>query len=257
MNDNLAYESQKNSIENTKIIKEKIQYYWHNRSASFALQREQELQDDISNRWMAEIEKYIPKKKPLRILDAGTGTGYFAILLAKQGHHVTGIDLTPSMIEEAKKLAKKQSVHAEFLVMDAENPEFKDESFDMIISRNLTWTLPHPKLAYERWCNLLKTGGILLNFDADYGNEKTTDFSKLPENHAHKMLGRCLMAENDAIKADLSISDFLRPLWDIQTLMDLHMEEIRIDTGVSRRIYPVKDAFYNPTPLFALCCVKS
>ncbi len=36
------------------------------------------------------------------------------------------------------------------MVMDAENPEFADESFDVVISRNLTWTLPHADRAYEQ-----------------------------------------------------------------------------------------------------------
>ena len=46
--------------------------------------------------------------------------------------------------------------------------EFEDESFDVIISRNLTWNLPHPEMAYKEWLRVLKKGGKLLNFDANW-----------------------------------------------------------------------------------------
>lgn len=252
----LAYEEATNLYEIEPPVKERILQYWENRSSSFAIQRKHELEDAISDRWMTEIENYMPAGKQLRILDVGTGTGYFAILLAKRGHQVTGIDLTPSMIEEAKELASQYEVDADFHVMDAEHPDFERESFDMIISRNLTWTLPHPKQAYKKWCSLLRSGGVLLNFDADYGHERTTDFSKLPEHHAHKTLGMQMLAENDSIKKELYISEFPRPVWDVQTLLELRMEKVQIDTGISKRIYLEKDELYNPTPLFALCCVK-
>ena len=42
-----------------------------------------------------------------------------------------------------------------FLVMDAEKLEFEDASFDMVISRNLTWTLPHAEEAYQEWKRVL------------------------------------------------------------------------------------------------------
>lgn len=237
-------------------IKERIQNYWSERSRDFAGLRRQELEGEMAPLWQAEIEKYIPMDRELKILDVGTGSGFFAILLAKLGHQVTGIDLTPSMIEEAAKLAAEQRVHADFLVMDAENPEFADESFDVVISRNLTWTLPHAEHAYRQWYRVLKSGGILLNFDADYGNEKTVEFDKLPVHHAHRQIGNRLLKECDAIKAELDISRYMRPTWDIHTLIDLGMEEMRIDMGVSRRIYMKKDALYNPTPLFAICGIK-
>ena len=40
--------------------------------------------------------------------------------------------------------------------MDAQALEFEDESFDVIISRNLTWNLPHPEMAYKEWLRVLK-----------------------------------------------------------------------------------------------------
>lgn len=238
-------------------IKDRIQNYWTERSENFTDLRRQELQGEMASLWQEELEKYIPLNRELKILDVGTGSGFFAILLAKLGHQVTGIDLTPSMIEGAAKLAREQQVKVDFRVMDAENPEFADGSFDVVISRNLTWTLPHAEQAYRQWYRVLKKGGILLNFDADYGNEKTVEFGNLPVHHAHRQIGNRLLKECDAIKAELDISRYMRPTWDIHMLIDLGMEEMRIDMGVSKRIYTKKDALYNPTPLFAVYGIKS
>ena len=93
-------------------------------------------------------------------MDVGTGTGYFAALLAAMGHEVTGIDLTPAMIDEAKSFARDLGVSAHFEVMDAQALQYPDESFDAVVTRNLTWTLPEPERAYSEWLRVLRRGGI-------------------------------------------------------------------------------------------------
>jgi ubiquinone/menaquinone biosynthesis C-methylase UbiE len=205
---------------------------------------------------MNEIHRFLPEKRPLRILDVGCGTGYFSILLAREGHDVTGIDLTPSMIENAKILAREEQVSCTFLAMDAEKPEFPSDSFDVVITRNLTWTLPHVEQAYQEWLRVLKPGGILLNFDANYGMEDSADTSQLPSCHAHHTLGHNVLVENNAIKQQLPVSYHSRPAWDIQVLGRLGCEVFELDLGVSKRIYLEKDAFFNPTPLFLLAARK-
>ena len=45
---------------------------------------------------------------------------------------------------------------------------FADNTFDMIVSRNVTWNLEHPDRAYYEWMRVLKPGGVLLNFDASW-----------------------------------------------------------------------------------------
>ena len=79
----------------------KVVGYWTERTHDFASVRRSELSDALSERWLCEIEKRLPEGKRLRVLDVGTGTGYFAVLLSRLGHEVTGIDLTPAMLTEA------------------------------------------------------------------------------------------------------------------------------------------------------------
>lgn len=236
--------------------KEKIAAYWTKRSDSFLEQRRAELHSALADRWLEEIRKYLPENPPLRILDVGCGTGFFTILLAKQGHQVTGTDLTPDMVANARILAKEELVNCDFEIMDAEHLSFADNSFDVVISRNLTWTLPEAAQAYKEWTRVLKPGGVLLNFDANYGAVNFAETSDLPENHAHNQLGNSLMQECEDIKRQLPISSYIRPAWDVEELGKVGMEQISIDLGVSRRMYKEKDAFYNPTPMFAIAATK-
>lgn len=244
-------------LENCDDRKDRIIEYWEKRSESFMMQRRRELKSPLAYRWQQEIEKKIPKGKTLKILDVGCGSGFFSILLAKMGHEVTGTDLTPQMIVNSKCLAEEEHVFCHFLVMDAERMEFEDNSFDVVISRNLTWTLPHVKEAYSEWKRILKVNGILLNIDANYGSGNFTDSSELPENHAHHTLGDKMLEECERIKQQLPISSCVRPAWDVETLGQIGFRELSIDLGIGRRIYIEKDEFYNPTPIFMIWGRKS
>ena len=236
--------------------KEQIVHYWEKRSESFLEQRRSELANPIAKRWMKEIEKQIPAGRRLKILDVGCGAGFFSILLAKEGHEVFGIDLTPEMIENAIQLAEEENADCCFQVMDAENPMFADETFDVVISRNLTWTLPNAEHAYGEWMRVLKTGGVLLNFDANYGKEDVADTKGLPEAHAHFKVGNEMLEECERIKLQLPISRKNRPAYDVAVLCENTAGEIRIDTSLGKRIYLEKDEFYNPAPMFSICAVK-
>lgn len=234
----------------------RIVNYWTERSDSFMDQRRAELHDSIADRWLKEIEEVLPAGRTLKILDVGCGTGFFSILLGKRGHDLTGIDLTPDMIEKSKLLAKEEQADCHFQVMNAEELDFADETFDVVISRNLTWTLPHPDKAYREWLRVLKEGGILLNFDADYGKEDDSDLRGLPETHAHHMVGQRMRLENVAIKRQLSISFQRRPYWDLAALSNMGVEQFTLDMGTSSKIYLQVDEFLNPVPIFRLTAKK-
>ena len=237
-------------------LKETITDYWTQRAEGFQEQRIREFESEKHKRWMEEFHKYLPTQKPLRILDLGTGTGFFAFLLAEEGHTVTGIDLTPDMIKGAKQTANRLHLDASFYLMDAEHPDFPSESFDVLVSRNLTWTLPHLPKAYEEWYKLLAPGGCLINFDADYCSATYEDPDDLPANHAHKMVSTSLLEKNDEITLEMAAYQKPRPQWDVQLLIEAGFERISIDTGVYKRIYAEKDEFFNPIPIFTIVAYK-
>ena len=237
-------------------IEERVKKYWTRRAHDFSAVRRMELEDEISKRWLTEISTYLPDKTPLKILDVGTGAGYFAVLLSIEGHEVCGIDLTPAMIDEAKSLAEDLKRSISFQVMDAQNLEFPDETFDVVIARNLTWTLPDPKKAYGEWLRVLKNGGLLLNFDADYGQEVLNlDPGEEEKDYVgsgtHMGMTRELLLESNQITKSMEISQSKRPDWDLKVLTEIGYMNCRCDKNAGARILREKNGEKAPTFLIA------
>ena len=105
---------------------------------------------------------------------------------------------------------------------------------------------------------VLKKDGVLLNFDADYGKVSLKEEMKsLGEEHSHNMMDSSLVKECDDIKQELEISKRRRPMWDEKFLQEIGFESCKIDCEISGRVYKIKDDFYNPTPMFKVCAIKS
>jgi SAM-dependent methyltransferase len=67
-----------------------------------------------------------------QVLDYGCGHGMASVVLARRGAVVTGIDLSPGYIDEARRRAAANEVAAEFVPADAESLPFADRSFDAV-----------------------------------------------------------------------------------------------------------------------------
>ncbi len=67
-----------------------------------------------------------------RVLDYGCGHGMAAVVLARRGATVTGFDVSPGYVDEARRRARANEVDAEFLSADAHRLPFDDESFDAV-----------------------------------------------------------------------------------------------------------------------------
>lgn len=155
-------------------ILEENKNYWTDRAPGYSEVNRLELATAQRQRWSDCICEELTRRFPdrpladLQVLEVGTGPGFFAILLRELGCAVTAIDLTRAMLAEAKENAGPLADEICFMEMNAEALSFADERFDAVISRNLTWNLPHPDRAYAEWTRVLKKGGVLLNFDANW-----------------------------------------------------------------------------------------
>ena len=250
----------------------RIRRYWDERAQGFSKTRAFELAGPLKARWSAEIEPEIralqkkaerPFKRKIEVLDVGTGTGFLAILAAELGARVVGADLSSEMVAAAEQSAQAAGVGDEtlFITANAERiPYFGDERFDLIVSRNLVWTLPSPAAAYREWQRLLRPGGRLVIFDADYG---AVSFAKLTASleaegveNAHEGIQESTLDECDAIKAQLAISAKRRPAWDAECLAKLGFKDIETDEKLSSRIYLERDEAWNPVPMFVIRATK-
>ena len=239
-------------------MEQRVKDYWTQRSHDFGTVRKNELENEMGQRWLHEIERFLPEGRSLDILDVGTGTGFFAILLAEKGHRVEGIDLTPAMLEEARTLAKQRNLDITFREMDAQNLAYPDGTFDVVISRNLTWTLPDPESAYAEWFRVLKPGGVLLNFDAAYAahvrSHSVQNRKVAPDSpYGHVGMTDALQQENDAITLSMDIGQ-ARPEWDGKVLTRIGFQSCQTDTQVGKRLLGELDL--TTAPMFGIFARK-
>ncbi len=95
-----------------------------------------------------------------KVLDIGCGSGNNAtILAAKTGAEVTGLDLTPELLEAGRRLAEEAGVEIEFVEGDAENLPFEDASFDVVISTVGIMFAPDHRRAAQEAARVLRPGG--------------------------------------------------------------------------------------------------
>ena len=232
-------------------LNRRIENYWDERSESFSQSRLLELDGVDGIAWTNILKKNLPVGKKLKILDIGTGAGFFAAILSKLGHEVIGVDMSKKMLAEARKNLRKLKLHAEFKNMNAQKLDFADETFDAVVTRNLTWTLPDVKTAYREWRRVLKVGGVLMNFDSDYGDKNFLDEKTCARGEVcYRMLNEC-----DAIKNSVEISSRRRPSWDAGFLEGINFS-VRLDEDISHAVHRDKRCVYDSVPLFAIHATK-
>lgn len=243
-----------------------IEQYWTRRASSYTEVVKKNLADGWDSKWADELIKNFPKAEGryLKVLDIGTGPGFYAIILASRGYDVTAVDLSEGMLEQAKANAGELAEKIRFLKMDAQTLEFPDNEFDVIVTRNLTWNLPVK--AYGEWRRVLRDGGVMLNidsnwyaylFDEEKKNEKQAerDCTVQAGVEDYESYDESWLMEN--ISRTLPMGKLPRPHWDAVTLLNLGFKNVSADTSVSRRLWSREEMLnYASTPCFLIRAVK-
>ena len=249
-------------------LKDENEAYWTNRASGYSEVNKDELRTQQNAVWTCELTEQIEAAFPgvapenLRVLDMGCGPGFFSIILARAGYRVTAADYTPAMLDEARTNARNESVEQaiDFCRMDAENLEVASDTFDVVVSRNLTWNLPHPERAYAEWLRVLKPGGLLLNYDANWyahlydaelrrayeADRQATQDAGIKDEY----VGTDIDAMED-IARQMPLSPVERPAWDEGVLRELGAAQVEVDPQVWERVFsPEERVNYASTPMF-------
>ena len=241
--------------------------YWSGRVAAYSAVNEDELLHGQGKVWTALLKENLPARPGLRILDAGCGPGFFAILMTRCGHDVTAVDCSAPMLAKAQanigRFCPGGAVHT--AVMDVQQLALPDQTFDAVLSRNVTWNLECPESAYAEWLRVLRPGGVLLNFDANW-------YAYLFDEVAAACREQDLQAvrergyELDDEQTDDSLHGVLkalplgrqhRPEWDCRCLSRLGCLDVRcsvsLPEGIMNEYY---NTLYAHTPMFMVRGIK-
>ncbi|MCQ2085563.1 MAG: class I SAM-dependent methyltransferase, partial [archaeon] len=149
------------------LLKE-IETHWSGRVESYNSSVEKQLATGRSDKWISEVLRDVPAGKKLKVLDVGCGPGFFEMGLASYGFELMGIDYNQDMVNKASENCRERGVTAEFRKMDAQKLEFEDNTFDLVVSRDVLWNLDDPRRAYEEMYRVLKPEGKITVFDGNY-----------------------------------------------------------------------------------------
>lgn len=206
-----------------------IATYWDKQATIWSEEKQEAWTLPETEYWLEYFKELLPTLSGNKVLEVGTASGYFANILSLAGYEVTAVDLSPSMVEEAKKVSVQLGISIDYHVMDAQNLQFEEASFDLIFTRLMTWTLPDVPRFYQSCFGLLKGGGTFLNFDGDMGD---VTFSQ----EGHERYPSDIMEQANTIKSQLDISKHKRPERDIALLENVGFKKVKADLQTQSRI---------------------
>jgi arsenite methyltransferase len=109
-----------------------------------------------------------------RVLDLGSGAGTDSLVAAQmvgEEGHVTGIDMTPAMLEKARLAAAEMGLsNVGFVEGEAERLPFPDESFDVVISNGVIDLIPDKDAVFSELHRVLVPGGRMQIADVTIQN---------------------------------------------------------------------------------------
>ena len=156
-------------------VKALVRQHWNRRAADFDKEASHGLLTDDQARAWRRLISYIAGPAPLDVLDVGCGTGFLSLLLAERGHRVTGADVAPTMLAQARAKAAARGLSINFIEADVEALELPLASLDLIVERHVLWTLPHPEAALDSWRRLLRPGGRAVLIEGWWGAMERRD----------------------------------------------------------------------------------
>ena len=252
------------------LTQEQINEDWTVRSDNYNRYVIEEFATDRPPKWLDLIEKNAPQGCPLRVLDAGCGPGFFSVLLSLAGHSVTGIDGSEGMLGHARQNAEQFGVSPELIRGDFGDLPFPDGTFDLVISRNVTHIIREHLRVYGEWLRVLKPGGVLLVFDANWhlpyqpGPVREEAIRREKEGLAVYGRGFTYDGSYEYIDSPFEPENYrvfgkaVRPDFDIGVLRQLPCTDISFERDVTEELWSEKEKlFYGATPLYMLRAVRS
>ena len=118
----------------------------------------------IANYTVPVAEEFVERigiKPGSRVLDVACGTGNTALPAARTGASVTGVDIAPNLLEQARKRAAAEGVKIRFDEGDAEQLPYPDQSFDVVLTMFGAMFAPRPDTVAAELMRVCKPGGLI------------------------------------------------------------------------------------------------
>lgn len=110
---------------------------------------------------LQRIKKFKSIDKDTKILEIGTGTGWFPILCKKEGITCRGIEISPQLVEYAKQFGGENGIEPDISLGNIEDTHIGTSQYDVILALAVFEHVEHYEAGLKKIFNALKPGGVL------------------------------------------------------------------------------------------------
>src|SRR5687767_1305556 len=103
----------------------------------------------------------LPLKLGMRLLDVACGTGNLAVIAARRGCVVSGMDIAANLIAQARERARTERLAIDYTEGDAEALRFPTVHFDAVVSMYGAMFAPRPEVVAGELFRVTKPGGLM------------------------------------------------------------------------------------------------
>lgn len=190
---------------------------------------------------MKRIRRFRSVDAASRILEIGTGTGWFPIMCAKHGLRCKGIEISTQLVEFARDFARQNGVDVEFACGNIEDYDFGTATYEVIVAQNTFEHVERWREGLARVWRALAPGGLLYFYSTNKfmlfrsGEHRFPFYGWLPDRWRYRL--RVARQGEDIMKLGIDFNQF--------TFGSLRREFRRL--GFSRILDPV--GFIHPDDL--------
>jgi len=198
------------------------------------------IRDEAALRTVVEFSQCGPDDT---VLDVACGPGILACAFAKVARHVTGIDLTPAMLERARLLQKEQGLtNVTWHHGDVQPLPFPDASFTLVVSRFAFHHLLEPGAVLREMRRACAPGGTVMVIDSAPAPEKAAAFNRVEVLRDPSHVRALPIAEHLALFAAAGLSAPRQTFYRLQTDLDGLLARSFPNPGDAERIRAIYEA---------------
>lgn len=129
---------------------------------------------------MRPIRRFARVDSQTRMLEVGTGTGWFPILCQLEGLQCRGIEISPQLIAYAREAGKALGVEPDIQLGNLEDIDLGESVYDVIVCSNVFEHVEHWQTGVAKVHRALKPGGMMFFESTNKFSFTSGEYSKFP-----------------------------------------------------------------------------
>ncbi len=178
-----------------------------------------------------------------RVLDVACGSGIISCEFAKIVSHVTGIDLTPAMIDQAKLLQQEKKLNnITWKIGDVIKLPFENDVFSLVVTRYSLHHMIEPQKVLAEMKRVCKPGGRVLVIDVTPENDKVVEYNNVEKLRDPSHVKALTISELENLMKMVNLSDLKFEYHNLEMDLDKLLQSSFPDT---ENISKIKQLFEN------------